>query len=59
MQAQLVWSRTVNVHGKPGKNIASDLHTNIQTKFVKRPLDTQVLTFVMTLVGELEMALAR
>ena len=56
MQAQLVWSRTVNVHGK---NIASDLHTNIQTKFVKRPLDTQVLTFVMTLVGELEMALAR
>jgi len=23
---QLLWSRTINVHGKPGKNIAMDLH---------------------------------
>ncbi len=26
MRMQLLWSRTVNVHGRPGKNIACDLH---------------------------------
>ncbi len=26
MRHQLLWGRTVNVHGKPGKNIACDLH---------------------------------
>ena len=26
MRHQLIWSRTVNVHGKLGKNIALDLH---------------------------------
>lgn len=35
MQAQLVWSRTVNVHGKPGKNIASDLHMEHSNKVCK------------------------
>ena len=26
MAAQLMWNRTVNVHGRPSKNISSDLH---------------------------------
>ena len=26
MKQQLVWSRTVNTHGRPGKNISMDLH---------------------------------
>ena len=26
MAAQLKWSRTINIHGKPGKNIPCDLH---------------------------------
>lgn len=26
MAMQLKWSRTINVHGRPGKNIAADLH---------------------------------
>lgn len=26
MAAQLAWSRTVNIHGRPGKNISCDLH---------------------------------
>lgn len=26
MRNQLLWSRTINVHGKPGKNIPMDLH---------------------------------
>lgn len=26
MAQQLQWSRTINVHGRPGKNIAADLH---------------------------------
>lgn len=26
MQQQLLWSRTINVHGKPGRNISCDLH---------------------------------
>ena len=26
MQLQLLWNRTVNVHGQPGKNISCDLH---------------------------------
>lgn len=26
MRSQLLWSRTVNVHGKPGRNIPMDLH---------------------------------
>ena len=27
MSMQLKWNRTVNIHGQPGKNISSDLHT--------------------------------
>ena len=26
MAAQLKWNRTVNIHGRPGKNVSSDLH---------------------------------
>ena len=26
MRMQLIWSRTVNVHGRPGKNVSCDLH---------------------------------
>lgn len=26
MKEQLLWDRTVNIHGKPGKNVAMDLH---------------------------------
>ena len=26
MSNQLIWSRTINVHGRPGKNIPMDLH---------------------------------
>ena len=26
MVAQLKWNRTVNIHGRPGKNVSSDLH---------------------------------
>jgi len=26
MVAQLMWNRKVNVHGRPSKNISSDLH---------------------------------
>ena len=26
MQQQLLWSRTVNTQGRPGKNISCDLH---------------------------------
>ena len=26
MAAQLMWNRTVNIHGRPSRNISSDLH---------------------------------
>ena len=26
LSAELLWSRFINVHGRPGKNIAADLH---------------------------------
>ena len=32
MKAQLMWSRTVNMHGRAGKNISCDLHLNREIK---------------------------
>lgn len=35
MAAQLAWSRTVNTHGRPGKNISCDLHLEHLNREVK------------------------
>ena len=35
LSAQLLWSRFVNVHGKPGKNISVDLHMEHLNKIAK------------------------
>ncbi len=36
LSAQLIWSRFVNMNGKPGMNIAGDLHTCIRAQGVNR-----------------------
>lgn len=38
MAAQLKWNRTVNVHGKPGKNISSDIHMEHLNRVCKTAL---------------------
>ncbi len=40
MKEQLVWERTVNTHGKPGKNISMDLHM----EHINRACKTQMGT---------------
>lgn len=35
MAAQLAWSRTINTHGRPGKNISCDLHLEHLNREVK------------------------
>ena len=36
IKEQLLWSRTVNIHGKPGKNVPMDLHMEHLNREVKR-----------------------
>ena len=38
MAAQLAWSRTINTHGRPGKNIPCDLHLEHLNRQVKSAL---------------------
>lgn len=35
---QLLWSRTVNIHGKPGKNIPMDLHMKHLNRMFKNAI---------------------
>ncbi len=39
---QLKWSRFVNVHGFPGRNISADLHMEHMNRTVKTIIDSQV-----------------
>lgn len=41
MAAQLKWSRTVNVHGLPGRNIAMDLHMEHLNRILKGCISCQ------------------
>ena len=41
LSAQLIWSRFINVHGRPGKNIAGDLHMEHLNKIVKEAIRFQ------------------
>ena len=36
MAHQLIWSRTINVHGKPGRNVPCDLHMEHLNKKCKQ-----------------------
>ena len=38
MAAQLKWNRTVNVHGRPGKNVSSDLHMEHLNRLCKNAI---------------------
>ena len=38
LSAQLIWSRFINVHGRPGKNIAGDLHMEHLNKIAKEAI---------------------
>lgn len=57
MKHQLLWSRTVNVHGKPGKNIAMDLymeHLNRELKSSVCHLGANATENTIKRVGTLE-----
>ena len=41
LSAQLIWSRFINVHGRPGKNIAGDLHMEHLNKIAKEAIRFQ------------------
>lgn len=38
LKKQLLWSRTVNIHGKPGKNIPMDLHMEHLNRLFKNAI---------------------
>lgn len=38
MRMQLIWSRTVNVHGRPGRNISCDLHNEHLNRELKESI---------------------
>ena len=40
MRSQLIWSRCVNVHGHPGKNIEADLHVEHLNSVAKQSIKT-------------------
>lgn len=55
MKQQLLWSRTVNVHGQPGNNIPMDLHLehlNRQCKSSIAGLDANVTDCAVTRIGK-------
>lgn len=55
MKKQLEWSRTVNVHGKPGKNIPMDLHMehlNRHCKTMIKGLGANVTEHAISRVGK-------
>ena len=41
LSAQLLWSRFINVHGRPGKNIAGDLHMEHLNRIAKEAIRFQ------------------
>ena len=40
MKQQMMWERTVNVHGKPGRNVSMDLHMEHINKECKQAMDS-------------------
>ena len=40
MKQQLLWDRTINVHGRPGKNVAMDLHMEHINRECKKAMGT-------------------
>ena len=41
MKEQLLWDRTVNIHGRPGKNVAMDLHMEHINRACKEAMGNQ------------------